>query len=445
MTDLDNFIQKLKSLCSSDGEQLSIESARAVVSEINRFLYTTYDGIGTVNALGNEWQFFSEFHRFWNENHRDILDLKINDDTCKSVADALHDIYVRTSGRAFSEVYDTNGLSAEEICRVRMLTANQDFRGSRNFMELSEIYRDDPTSFDVHTIFDDPANFVRLIGGTNLSQNDKRSQYAKKISQFLIEKNASPYDVIDFYHRDVSELHQAMISYNGTGYGNKKTDMFIRDMIVLGVWNDVSGFDTIDVASDVNTIKVALRTGILSSTVPLVSSFLDIFDLQYGYVDEMNAKAWRRVWEIWNEDFPDEAIQSPCLLDYFIYNVVGKQFCKEILCILECEHGHRFKWHSPRNRTCQVCFNEGNRGQRANLVAKVMPCTDNDGSIAITQTAFYRSEIASPNLDECPFRAICDNTNKRQLEPPKAISIMGQTGWTTAYAQQESGGGGLMA
>ena len=56
MTDLDNFIQKLKSLCSSDGEQLSIESARAVVSEINRFLYTTYDGIGTVNALGNEWQ-----------------------------------------------------------------------------------------------------------------------------------------------------------------------------------------------------------------------------------------------------------------------------------------------------------------------------------------------------------------------------------------------------
>ena len=52
MTDLDNFIQKLKSLCSSDGEQLSIESARAVVSEINCFLYTTYDGIGTVNALG---------------------------------------------------------------------------------------------------------------------------------------------------------------------------------------------------------------------------------------------------------------------------------------------------------------------------------------------------------------------------------------------------------
>lgn len=32
--------------------------------------------------------------------------------------------------------------------------------------------------------------------------------------------------------------------------------MFIRDMVVLGVWNRVKGFDDIDVASDVNTIKL---------------------------------------------------------------------------------------------------------------------------------------------------------------------------------------------
>lgn len=29
--------------------------------------------------------------------------------------------------------------------------------------------------------------------------------------------------------------------------------------------------------------------------------------------------------------------------------------------------------------------------------------------------------------------------------PPKSISIMGQTGWNSAYAKQNEGGGGLMA
>ena len=29
--------------------------------------------------------------------------------------------------------------------------------------------------------------------------------------------------------------------------------------------------------------------------------------------------------------------------------------------------------------------------------------------------------------------------------PPKSISIMGQTGWNSAYTRQDEGGGGLMA
>lgn len=52
--------------------------------------------------------------------------------------------------------------------------------------------------------------------------------------------------------------------------------MFLRDMVVLGIWQNVDGFDKIDVASDINTIKVALRTGIIKTEIPLVSSFLDI-------------------------------------------------------------------------------------------------------------------------------------------------------------------------
>ena len=48
--------------------------------------------------------------------------------------------YIRTKGKAFEEIYDTNGLNKEEICRVRLLTANQDFRGSRNFIDISKIF-----------------------------------------------------------------------------------------------------------------------------------------------------------------------------------------------------------------------------------------------------------------------------------------------------------------
>ena len=124
-----------------------------------------------------------------------------------------------------------------------------------------------------------------------------------------------------------------MISCEGAGYGNKKTDMVIRDMVVHGIWQGVSGFESIDVASDINTIGVALRTGILKTAIPLLSSFLDEFCYQYSFVDRMNAAAWRRVWEIWRGRYPSDDVASPCLLDYFISEVVGRQIgrasCRE--------------------------------------------------------------------------------------------------------------------
>lgn len=41
------------------------------------------------------------------------------------------------------------------------------------------------------------------------------------------------------------------------------------------------------------------------------------------------------------------------------------------------------------------------------------------------------------------FSEICGES--KNLMPPKSISILGQTGWTTAYARNDEGGGGLMA
>lgn len=97
----------------------------------------------------------------------------------------------------------------------------------------------------------------------------------------------------------------------------------------------IQGFEKIDVASDVNTIKIALKSGILNCAIPLVSSFIDIFSYQYGLIDTMSAKAWRRVWEIWSKKYPDEHIDSPCLIisytTFWADSFVRKSFV--ILCV----------------------------------------------------------------------------------------------------------------
>jgi hypothetical protein len=425
-------------------DNLSMEDARKVVKGINNFLYTNYPGIGSTWELGEYREYFSDFHKFWKDHHKEILNCEIDDEKCVLVADALHDVYLRTQGFAFKELYDTCGLSDEDVCRVRFLTANQDFRGSLDFSELAEIFKTDNSIFDEEIIFNNPSEFISSIGLSNKSQNDKREKYAKNISKFLLEKNCTPYNIIYYYGLDVSELREALISYIGAGYGNKKTDMFIRDMVVLGVWNNVTGFDKIDVASDINTIKIALRTGIIRTEIPLVSSFLDIFCYQYGYIETMNANAWRRVWELWRMKYPSECIESPCLIDYFVYNVIGKQFCKEVLYEYECEtHKHKFMWHSNKNQRCQTCLKNGVKDVKAFLLGKTMPCSHEEGYIAIEATKFVSCLPKDKKISVCPFINICEDN--RYLQPPKSISILGRTGWTSAYAKKDEGGGGLMA
>ncbi len=427
---LDEFANRIEDVCSKREGQLTIEQARTIIREINDFLYVNKEGLGTTFALGMEFPYFSEFHKYWEENHKEILNLQINKDKCEHLADILHDVYCKTKGRVFKELYNTNGLSDEEVCRVRLLTANQDFRGSRNFEELAKIYKNDPDIFSVDFIVKNPERFLQEIKITDLSQTDKRIKYAKTISQFLIERNTSPYGLISYYKNDVYSLRQALVNCVGAGYGNKKTDMFIRDMIILGIWKSVKGFDKIDVASDVNTIKVALRTGILSSDIPLLSSFLDIFCYQYGYVDEMNAKAWRTVWEIWNDKY-EESIESPSLLDYFIYRIVGKEFCKENLFTYQCDNGHFFLWNTRGKSVCPTC-----KG-RAKVVKGQYMCDSENGSIVTTRIL--------PEYSNCPFKKVCDKSNCKNLQSPKSISILGKTGWDSAYTNINEGGGGLMA
>jgi hypothetical protein len=215
-------------------------------------------------------------------------------------------------------------------------------------------------------------------------------------------------------------------------------------MVVLDIWNNVKGFDKIDVASDINTIKVALRTGIIKTAIPLVSSFLDIFCHQYAYIDEMNAKAWRKVWQIWQEKYPTQCISSPCLIDYFVYRIVGKEMCKENMYIFECEtQEHIFKWHSGRNKTCQTCAKSGKKNIKAKVIRRIMACTDNESHIVMRKIKAQDFLTGEEKLGNCPFVDICEGN--RYKEPPKSISILGQTGWATAYSRKNNGGGGLMA
>ncbi len=429
-----------------DSSTLTIEKARELVRLINDFLYTNYTELGYTEALGKQYPYISDFHKYWEIHHKEILNVVIDESNCEKVAEGLHNIYVKTKGKAFTQVWDTCNLSKEDICRIRLLTANQDFNGSRSFSKLAEIFKSDNTIFDEKKIFDDPSDFLKQIKVLNLSQNDKRITFAKKIAEFVLNTQKAPHELISFFNNDISKLREALINNQGAGYGNKKTDMFIRDMVVLGIWKNANGFEDIDVASDVNTIKVSLRTGILKTSIPLVSSFLDIFCHQYGYIDKMNALAWRKVWEKWKNKIPTECIDSPCLMDYFVYNVIGKQFCKETLAVFKCNSSeHTFKWHSSRNQTCQLCYKEGRKNVKATCINKIYPCDDSEGEIAILHSDFVSSLKDDEKFKECPFKEICNNNGLKNLQPPKSISILGKTGWISSYTKKGNGGGGLMA
>ena len=74
-----------------------------------------------------------------------------------------------------------------------------------------------------------------------------------------------------------------------------------------------------------------------------------------------------------------------------------------------------------------------------------MPCTDQEGKIAISQTKFVKARDEEKKFFSCPFAQICKEYGHMSLLPPKSISIRGRTGWTEAYTTKGNGGGGLMA
>jgi len=414
--------------------------AQMVLERLNEYFYQTYEGIGTTRLNDKEYQYFSDFHKFWEAHHVEILNAKINRAQARLAAQGLHKALVNFGAEIFNVTLDTRGLSKRAIAQVRFFTANQDFREPPE--DQFGKYLQDYTQFDTRTIAEDPAGFLSFLGMTRLSQSDKRAGYAKHAAEFLLERKIDAYDIAAFFGNDADKIRKAFLDNVGMGYGRKKTDMFIRDMVMLGVWPNLSNMHVVDVASDRNTMKIALRTRILQTDIPLLSSFLDIFGYQYEHIDAMSAAAWRAVWEEWKAVEPHTAPKAPCMMDFLLYRI-GREYCDDRLVELVCEKGHRFFHFGTRLKLCREC--------RATLipVKKLLPCQV--GSHELPRDEEGRLRLDGSNLLQtfggvCIFQSACkpQADDFRKLSPPRAISIVGRTAWTESYAHKDEGGGGMM-
>lgn len=447
MTDeITQFVQKINQITDFGKNCQHIETARLFIKLLNQFLYNSYPNIGFVQMqLKERLPYFSDFHKYWEHHYKEILNLTIDENVCDEIAKAFHSIYL-LSPSAFLNIYDTQDLSPRDICRIRMLTANQDFKGSLKFNKLADIFKTDPQIYDISHILSNPHRFLEEIKVIKMGQLDKREQFARNICLFIQKYgNNEPFDVIKFFDNDVIKFRTALENTEKAGYKAKKSNMLIRDMVVLNVWKNVKNFDKIDVASDVNTMKIALRSGLVQSSIPLISSFLDIFSYQYSYVDETTARAWRLVWKAWKRKYPDEVVGSPCLLDYFIYNILGKQFCSKNIYFYHCPNGHKLKWYSHKTY-CDTCKTAGQENVKLILDNKILACIDPSYcKEAYKQLKMNKKNTLGFKISDCPLRPICSQNSFQRLSPPNSISIYGQTGWKNAYTDKESGGGGLKA
>ncbi|MBM4049274.1 MAG: hypothetical protein FJ279_29600 [Planctomycetes bacterium] len=383
---------------------------------------------------------------WWAENY-ERLDARISRGQAKIAAQALRGAVARYGDGILRVTHETHGLSPEALAQVRFFTANQDFRQppANQFTQ----YLDDPDQFEAEKIADDPGGYLRFMKLIEQSQTEKRLQYAHNAGRFLLTRDITAYEIAAHYGHDAKGIRDAIIAEPNMGYGMKKTNMFLRDMFVWGVWPNLKNLDVVDVASDRNTMKVALRARILETDIPLLSSFLDIFCHQYTYIDEMSGAAWRAVWEEWRALDPATAPASPCLMDFLIYRI-GREYCKQFLVAYQCDVGHRFYWFSSRRRACPSC-RRGKDRPKAHPQTERLPCQV-DGR-ELPRDAKGKLSLSTTNLLHIPFDGLCPlepacrpkAEDFKALAGPKSISIKGRTSWTSAYAKREEGGGGLMS
>lgn len=402
------FLTFLKKLVSHLNIDISVEEIRKevkneyhlaanVLNEINRFLYQ--------KNIRLDKEFISEFHKYWKENHEKVLAPTIDKKEVLKVANVLEKIYASNVIRV---QLNTLNLRPEEIANVRFFTAIQDFKIDINArINPFELYKIQPDFFKPQKVLANELlidNFLNRIGAS--SQRDKRKPWMIESAKLLQEKyGGSAYNINSAHNADVLQIKKTLTKQEGYGFSQKKADMFLRDMADLGVWKYKKHIDQIDVMSDKNTMRIALRTGILQFRIPLLASYLDVYCYQYSLVDEWNVKAWREVWKSWDTIANNHRPPTPASIDYLIYRM-GKLACKP----------------SARLRRCPP--------------SKPVKETWLRSQIPQDQLIFDKSNY-------CIFEGICKDERKI-LRHPMSISIYGQTGWKSGVTD-EGGGGGIQS
>lgn len=212
--------------------------------------------------------------------------------------------------------------------------------------------------------------------------------------------NGSAYQMNAYHAGDVAPIVSALTSQEKYGFSTKKAHMFLRDMADLRVWQYQANVDKLDVMSDKNTMRVALRTGIVQFRIPLLASFLDVYCHQYSLVDRMNREAWRRVWEEWALIPNSHRPPTPASIDYLIFRL-GKIACR------------------PNKRMCSP---------EAPIALKRF------GSLIPQDRLIFREDRY------CILSAVCQ-AERKALNAPNSISIEGRTGWKSGATNQGGGGG----
>lgn len=151
-----DFIANIKEIVNSLDvtTDSSVAGARQIIYELNRFLYTNREGIGTTWALEAEREYFSDFHKYWEAHYKDVLDPMVDDTQCEIVADALHDVF-GMSPEAFTELYDTCGLE-KKTSAASASSAHLKTSGGRASSRSSRRYSN-PTQASSH-----PSEFTTI-------------------------------------------------------------------------------------------------------------------------------------------------------------------------------------------------------------------------------------------------------------------------------------------
>ncbi|MCF7897748.1 MAG: hypothetical protein K9L87_03255 [Candidatus Omnitrophica bacterium] len=373
------------------------ELAAFMLYEINKFLYQKNTKL--------ENNYISEFHKYWKKNHEKVLQPIIEKTEAFEVAKILEDIYAHNK---IKTQLNTLGLSKKRIANVRFFTAIQDFKTDINAkVNPFELYKIQPDFFKPKKILKNELLIDELLNRIGAdSQIDKRKPWMRKAAELLIEKyDGCAFNINKAHNGDVLEIKKSLVDPGKYGFSQKKADMFLRDMVDLGVWEYRKNIDKINVMSDKNTMRIALRTGILQFRIPLLASYMDVYCYQYGLVDRWSAKAWREVWVQWDSIKNNHRPATPASIDYFIYRM-GKLAC----------------WKSETRRKCPP----GNPISNRRLEALVI-----------------QDKLIFNERNFCVFERVCKDKNKI-LKHPMSISIYGRTGWKSGITD-EGGGGGIQS